>query len=120
VPLSRHRFCAMSGKRLCPDIVYAPCRGNASVPTSFLRHVGAIPLSRRRLRAMSGGQVFAVPSLSCEGTGLRPRAPKNPKTKRADPKLSAGPQQTLFALVKLLNVFYYSFIRRQDAAFVNT
>src|SRR5699024_12832725 len=87
LPPSLVRFCAMSGYCLCPDIVFVPCRGNASVPTSFLRHVGVIPLSRRRLRAMSGGQVFAVPSLSCEGTGLRPRAPKNPKTKRADPKL---------------------------------
>src|SRR5699024_5612286 len=56
-PLSRHRFCAMSGKRLCPDIVFAPCRGNASVPTSFLRHVGETPLSRHRFCAMSANRV---------------------------------------------------------------
>ena len=53
-PLSGHRFCAMSGKRLCPDIVFVPCRGNASVPTSFLCHVGETPLSRRRFCTMSG------------------------------------------------------------------
>src|SRR5699024_12869695 len=53
MPLSRHRFCAMSGKRLCPDVVFAPCRENASVPTSSTRHVGVMPLSRPRLRAMS-------------------------------------------------------------------
>src|SRR5690625_1607124 len=41
MPLSRHRFCAMSGKHLCPDVVSVPCRGNASGPTSFLRHVGS-------------------------------------------------------------------------------
>src|SRR5699024_5612285 len=39
---------------VAPDIVFAPCRGNASVPTSFLRHVGETPLSRHRFCAMSG------------------------------------------------------------------
>src|SRR5699024_12600656 len=39
-PLSRHRFCAMSG--------------NTSIPASFLRHVGETPLSRPRFCAMSG------------------------------------------------------------------
>ena len=41
VPLSRHRFPAMSGEHLSPDIVFPPCRNNTSPPTSFFRHVGA-------------------------------------------------------------------------------
>src|SRR5699024_11962948 len=53
-PLSRHRFAAMSGEHLCPDIVLPPCRENASVPTSFYRHVGRTPLPRHRFAAMSG------------------------------------------------------------------
>src|SRR5699024_7604044 len=53
-PLSRHRFAAMSGEHLCPDIVLPPCRENASAPTSFCRHVGRTPLPRHRFAAMSG------------------------------------------------------------------
>ncbi len=52
--LPRHRFCAMSGERPCRDIVFAPCRGKAAAPTSFLRHVGRMLLPRHRFRAMSG------------------------------------------------------------------
>src|SRR5699024_5111362 len=47
-PLSRHRFAAMSGEHLCPDIVLLLRRGNASAPTSFCRHVGRTPLPRHR------------------------------------------------------------------------
>ena len=53
-PLPRHRFHAMSGKHLCPDIVFMPCRGNTSGPTSVSCHVGETPLPRHRFRAMSG------------------------------------------------------------------
>src|SRR5699024_249398 len=42
------------GKHLYPAIVFGPCRGTFPVPTSFLRHVGVMPLSRHRFCAMSG------------------------------------------------------------------
>src|SRR5699024_3013270 len=37
-----------------PDIVFMPCRENAAAPTSFLHHVGRMPLPRHRFCAMSG------------------------------------------------------------------
>src|SRR5699024_576959 len=80
---SRRRFCAMSGKHLWPDIVFAPCRGNASGPTSFLHHVGETPLARHRFCAMSGEHlwpdVVSVPSrenlCSCRCSPEKARAP---------------------------------------------
>src|SRR5699024_3559072 len=63
----------MSGKHLCPDIVFAPCRGNASVPTSFLCHVGVMPLSRHRFCAMSGKHLCPdVVSVPCRGNASGP------------------------------------------------
>src|SRR5699024_12594393 len=53
-PLPRHRFYAMSGTPLYPDIIFVPCRENVPAPTSFLCHVGKTPLPRHRFCAMSG------------------------------------------------------------------
>src|SRR5699024_9339092 len=68
-PPPRHRFCAMSGEHLCPDIVFMPCRENTSTPTSFLHHVGRTPLPRHRFRAMLGEYKYYITK---KETGARP------------------------------------------------
>src|SRR5699024_9599713 len=72
-PLARHRFCAMSGEHLWPDVVFAPCRGNTSGPTSFLRHVG---------------EPLLVPLFPGEGTS--PAPPQYPDTKTPAGRMTGG------------------------------
>src|SRR5699024_309567 len=52
--LPRYRFYSTSGKHLCPDIVFMPCRENTSIPTTLFCHVGRTPLPRHRFYATSG------------------------------------------------------------------
>src|SRR5699024_3876971 len=110
----RHRFCAMSGKHLWPDIVFAPCRGSTSDATSFLRHVAVTPLARRRFCAISGyrrspadvpspcrgntsgptsflrhvGEPLLVPLFPGEGTS--PAPPQYPDTKTPAGRMTGG------------------------------
>src|SRR5699024_12454440 len=39
-PRARCLFCTVLGRLLCLGVVFAPCRGNPSGPTSFLCHLG--------------------------------------------------------------------------------
>ena len=84
---SRRRFCAISGKHLWPDVVFAPCRENASGPTSFLRHVGETPLARHRFCAISG-EPLLVPLFPGEGTS--PVPPQYPDTKTPAGRMTGG------------------------------
>src|SRR5699024_4221 len=54
-------FCAVfEAMCVAPDIVFAPCRGNASVPTSFLRHVGS-PVAWRKNDGTRGRNQQPIP-----------------------------------------------------------